>query len=62
MQHAQSIMARSDLFLFFVPPPVKSLGLHRVFGGVISHLMGSALEDYWGVFRYNLFSFLLAGR
>lgn len=49
------------LFAFALRPPAPGL-----FGGYVLtafslylfYLMGSALEEYWGVFRYNLFLFI----
>jgi hypothetical protein len=47
-------------FLFI--PPVGALDMLSLvflaFGWYLFHLMGSALEAYWGTFRYNLFLFL----
>lgn len=46
-------------FPFFPPPPGWFGYLFVAFAWYMFYLMGSALEDYWGVFRYNLF--LLTG-
>jgi hypothetical protein len=41
---------------WFMPPPPGWFGYMFVaFAWYIFYLMGSALEHYWGVFRYNLF-------
>jgi len=48
---------RTVTFLFY-PPTLSRDVLSMVFlafGWYMFHLMGSALEAYWGVFRYNLF-------
>src|SRR5579871_5150903 len=44
------------LTFLLVPPPVSVIFI--AFSWWIFYLMGSALEDYWGVFRYNLFLFM----
>ena len=44
------------LTFLLVPPPVSWVFI--AFSWWIFYLMGSALEDYWGVFRYNLFLFI----
>lgn len=42
----------------FVPPPPGLFGYVFVaFAWYLFYLMGSALEEYWGAFRYNLFLF-----
>lgn len=41
------------LAFFFVPPPCGPLFI--AFTWYLFYLMGSALEQYWGVFRFNLF-------
>jgi hypothetical protein len=50
------------LAFLLVPPLIRGPGLLSYVGLVFSwwlfYLMGSALEDYWGVFRYNLFLFV----
>lgn len=47
---------RAFTFLFLTPLPGGALGyVFAVFGWYLFYLMGSALEGYWGVFRYNLF-------
>jgi hypothetical protein len=47
---------------FILVPPVTSLSLtgalFLAFGWYMFYLMGSALEQHWGVFRYNAFLFL----
>jgi hypothetical protein len=43
------------LTFLLVPPPVWWVFI--AFSWWIFYLMGSALEDYWGVFRFNLFLF-----
>jgi hypothetical protein len=47
---------------FVLVPHLSSPGLFGyvfiAFSWWIFYLMGSALEDYWGVFRYNLFLFM----
>jgi hypothetical protein len=51
------------VFTFLIQPPAVSDSLlgyvGLVFGWWIFYFMGSALEGYWGAFRYNLF--LIAG-
>ncbi|HEY4299350.1 MAG TPA: hypothetical protein VGM73_00665 [Candidatus Didemnitutus sp.] len=42
-------------FIFW--PPAANL-LFVAFGWYLFYLMGSALEAYWGVFRYNFFLFI----
>jgi membrane associated rhomboid family serine protease len=44
------------LTFLLIPPPVSWIFI--AFSWWIFYLMGSALEDYWGVFRYNLFLFI----
>jgi hypothetical protein len=44
------------LTFLFVPPPVSWVFI--AFSWWIFYLMGTALEDFWGVFRYNLFLFI----
>jgi hypothetical protein len=44
------------LTFLLVPPPVSWVFI--AFSWWIFYLMGTALEDYWGVFRYNLFLFI----
>ncbi len=46
-------------FIFRPPPPDMFGYLLIAFSWYMFHLMGSALEGFWGVFRYNLF--LLVG-
>jgi hypothetical protein len=46
------------LFTFPFNPPVQNL-LFAFFAWYLFYLMGSALEELWGAFRYNMF--LLAG-
>jgi hypothetical protein len=47
-------------FLFF-PPPVNFASMFSLallpFAWWVFYLMGTALESYWGAFRYNLFLF-----
>ncbi|HVS53092.1 MAG TPA: hypothetical protein VHD62_12115 [Opitutaceae bacterium] len=46
-------------FLFLPPFPSSAAGyVFLVFGWYLFYLMGSALEGYWGTFRYNVFLFL----
>jgi len=44
------------LTFFFVPP--SSSPLFIAFAWYLFYLMGSALETYWGAFRFNLFIFV----
>ncbi len=41
------------LSFFFVPPPASPLFI--AFAWYLFYLMGTSLEEYWGVFRFNLF-------
>jgi hypothetical protein len=41
------------LAFFFVPPAGNPVCM--AFGWYLFHLMGTTLEHYWGVFRFNLF-------
>ena len=46
-------------FPFFLAPPSGVVGpVFTAFALYMFYLMGSALEAYWGAFRYNLFLFL----
>jgi hypothetical protein len=45
------------VFAFLLVPPPTSW-IFIAFSWWMFYLMGSALEDYWGVFRYNLFLFI----
>jgi len=46
-------------FMFLVPIPSSLTGyVFTVFGWYLFYLMGSALEAYWGVFRFNVFLFI----
>jgi hypothetical protein len=46
-------------FPFFLAPPTGSFGpIFTAFALYMFYMMGSALEAYWGAFRYNLFLFL----
>ncbi len=45
------------LFTFLLLPPISS-AVFIAFAWYMFWLMGSALENYWGVFRYNLFIFV----
>jgi hypothetical protein len=45
-------------FVFLPPPPGMFGYLLIAFAWYLFYLMGSALEGYWGVFRYNLFLFI----
>lgn len=46
-------------FMFLTPVPSSAFGyVGAVFGWYLFYLMGSALENYWGVFRYNAFILL----
>jgi len=44
------------LTFILMPPPIGFLFI--AFAWYMFYLMGSALEGYWGAFRYNLFLFL----
>lgn len=49
-------------FLFVPVFPSSAMGyVFLVFGWYLFYLMGSALESYWGVFRFNVFFFLSYG-
>ena len=46
-------------FPFFLAPPSGTVGpIFTAFALYMFYMMGSALEAYWGAFRYNLFLFL----
>lgn len=46
-------------FPFFLAPPNGPVGpIFTAFALYMFYMMGSALEAYWGAFRYNLFLFL----
>jgi hypothetical protein len=45
-------------FLLFPPPPGMFGYIFIAFAWYMFYLMGTALEHYWGTFRYNLFLFL----
>jgi hypothetical protein len=46
-------------FLFVVPMPGGTFGfVLMAFGWYLFYLMANALEDFWGVFRFNLFLFI----
>ena len=46
-------------FIFFIPLPSGAFGsIFTAFALYMFYMMGSALEGYWGAFRYNLFLFL----
>ena len=45
------------LLTFLLVPPLMS-PLFIAFAWWLFYIMGTALEDYWGVFRYNLFLFV----
>jgi hypothetical protein len=46
-------------FLFVTPMPTSAFGyVGAVFGWYLFYLMGSALEQYWGAFRFNAFFFM----
>lgn len=46
-------------FPFFLAPPSGTFGpIFTAFALYMFYMMGSALEAYWGAFRYNLFLFL----
>lgn len=45
------------LFTFLLLPP-NSSPVFIAFAWYLFYMMGSALESYWGVFRYNLFLFV----
>lgn len=44
-------------FTFFLIPPIGN-PICMIFGWYLFYLMGTALENYWGTFRYNLFIFV----
>lgn len=44
------------LTFLLVPPPTSWVFI--IFAWWLFYLMGNALEDYWGVFRYNFFLFV----
>lgn len=45
-------------FMFLTPIPQSAFGyMAMVFGWYLFYLMGSALEGYWGVFRFNVYLF-----
>ncbi len=46
------------LFMFLLIPPITNV-LFAFFAWYLFYLLGSALENHWGAFRYNLF--LLTG-
>jgi hypothetical protein len=46
-------------FMFIVPIPGSTLGfVFTAFGWYLFYLMGSALEHFWGTFRFNAFLFI----
>ena len=46
-------------FVFVVPLPTGAFGyMGLVFGWYLFYLMGSALEGFWGAFRFNVFLLL----
>lgn len=46
-------------FMFIVPIPQGTLGfVFTAFGWYLFYLMGSALEGFWGTFRFNAFLFI----
>ena len=46
-------------FLFFLAPPSGTFGpIFVAFALYMFYMMGTALESYWGAFRYNLFLLL----
>jgi hypothetical protein len=46
-------------FMFIVPIPTSPLGyVFLAFGWYLFFLMGNALEQHWGVFRFNVFLFV----
>ena len=46
-------------FMFHVPKTSSTLGLvFMAFGWYLFYLMGSALEGFWGTFRFNTFLFI----
>lgn len=45
------------LATFLFDPPSQSL-LFAAFAWYLFYLMGSALEEYWGAFRYNIYLFI----
>src|SRR5580692_372613 len=44
------------LTFLLMPPPMSLIFI--CFAWYMFYLMGSALEEYWGTFRYNVFIFL----
>jgi hypothetical protein len=46
-------------FIFFIQVPKSALGfVFTAFGWYLFFLMGNALEQHWGVFRFNVFLFI----
>jgi membrane associated rhomboid family serine protease len=46
------------MFVVPVPPPTSLFGyVFLAFGWYLFYLMGNALEEHWGAFRFNLFLF-----
>lgn len=46
-------------FLFLVPMPTSAFGyVFAVFGWYLFYIMSTALENYWGVFRFNVYILL----
>jgi hypothetical protein len=50
---------RALTFMFVVPVPQSLFGfVFAVFGWYLFYMMGSALESFWGAFRFNLYLFI----
>lgn len=43
------------VFSFILAPPVRAHPIFMAFAWYLFYLMGTALEENWGTFRYNLF-------
>lgn len=46
------------VFSFWFMPPIVMHPIFMAFAWYIFYMMGTALEDHWGTFRYNLFLFV----
>jgi hypothetical protein len=45
-------------FMFVIPVPQSAMGfVFMAFGWYLFYMMGSALEQYWGTFRFNVYLF-----
>ena len=60
MLDAQKVVAQGEVWrlvtFLFIPPATHPVFL--IFAWYLFYLMGTALEQHWGPFRYNLFIFL----